>query len=133
MGTAYASVSAYITRVGTGVVVNLGTAVETGSAHIQTKALDFGHDNLIKYIERILCNIRGRQANANATLKIYGSDDEEGPFELLDTIQLVDNDPVYTDPPGMRFYKIRFADDGIMSRWAVHGFTIYGVVGGEEF
>ncbi len=132
MGTAAAVVTLILNKTD-GTTVNLGTAVETGSAHLWTKAMDFGQDEFAKYLEHIIANIEDRQQNERARLEIWGADDEEGPYEQLDTIWLAEEDPGWTDPPGQRFYKFRFYDDRIATRWAIHGLTIFGEIGGEEW
>lgn len=116
-----------------GGTVNLGASVETSSAYIQSKALDFGDGAFVKFLEKVISNIKLRKLAPFLNLEIYGSDDEEGPFELLDTISVADFDPQYTDPPGKRFYKIRYTDASVSVRWALHGMTFYGEPGGEEF
>ena len=126
------SITMFLTLHGGG-VLNLGTAVETAEAFIQTKPLDFGEGSFIKFIEKILYNIRGRQDSPFLMLEISGSDDEEGPFELLDTLSVALEDPGFTDPPGHRFYVLKFVDNVVGVRWAIHGFAVYGEPGGEEF
>ena len=116
-----------------GGVLNLGTAIETATAWIQTKPLDFGKNSFVKFLEKILYSIRGRQESSHLLLEISGSDDEEGPFTLLDTIQVSLEDPAFTDPPGQRYYVLKFIDAVVGVRWALHGFEIYGELGGEEF
>lgn len=132
MGTAVGITTMFLTKLAGG-VVNLGTAAETGTAWIETKALDFGKDEFVKELESILSNIEGRQANDTMRLEIWGSDDEEGPYELLDTIMLNEEDPGWTDPPGMRFFKLKFIDESVASRWKIHGFEVYGDFAGEEW
>jgi len=116
-----------------GGVVNLGTAAETATAWIETKPLDFGQDSVVKFLDKILYNIRGRQESPYLCLEIRGADDEEGPFDLLDSINVSQEDPAFTDPPGQRFFKLKFIDTIVSSRWALHGFSVYGELGGDEF
>lgn len=132
MGTASGAITMFLTKYGLG-SINLGTAVETSEAWIETKPLDFGRGDFVKFLEKVIANVRGRQQAYFLMLQVYGSDDEEGPFELLDEIQLALEDPAYTDPPGQRFYKFRFADSIISTRWALHGFSVFGEFGGDEF
>jgi hypothetical protein len=132
MGIARGTVSMFMT-LDSGDVVNLGAAQETGTAWIRTKALCFERDNFVKYLERVITNIEGRQDNETIYLKIYGSDDEEGPLELLDTIWMSDEEPGYTDPDGKRYFWLEYGDTGITERWSIHGIEIFGELGGEEF
>ncbi len=132
MGIAVGSVTLFMTPVG-GAVVNLGTAIESTNVWIETKAFDMGKANYVKFIERVIFHIRDRVGNPNLVVEIWGSDDEEEGFELLDTIRVGEEDPGYTDPPGKRFFKFIFRDISVALRWAVHGFTVYGELGGEEF
>ena len=67
------------------------------------------------------------------TLQIFGSDDENGPFMLLDTLDLSLEDPGYTDPPGARYYQLKYEDIAVRERWRLHGFDVYGEPGGEEW
>jgi len=126
------SITMFITLHGGG-TLNLGTAIETAVAWIETKAIDFGDDSMVKFLEKLLYNIRGRQNSPYLMVEISGSDDEEGPFNLLDTLSVSLEDPGYTDPPGQRFFKFKFIDTVVGVRWALHGFSIYGEIGGEEF
>lgn len=130
--SAQGAITLWLTPVGGG-LINLGSAIESSNVYIETKAFDMDMPNHVKFIERIIVNIRDRLNNPNLVCEIWGSDDEEGPFELLDTLYLSTEDPGYTDPPGMRFYKFIFKDTAVSKRWAIHGFTIFGELGGEEF
>lgn len=116
-----------------GQTVAISAYIRTASSWVETKPLDFGKDNLVKYIEKILYNVRGRSESPSLRLEVRGSDDEEGPFELLDTIYIGLEDPGYTDPDGKRFYKLKLIDPAVQKRWALHGLTIFGEPGGEEF
>jgi len=134
MGTAVGVTTMYLSPLAGG-LVNLGTAAETGVAWIETKALDFDKPEFVKELEGILSNIDGRQTNDSVRLEIWGSDDEEGTYELLDTIWLseAEDEMDWTDPPGKRFFKLKFADDYVNNRWRIHGFEVYGDYGGEEW
>jgi hypothetical protein len=114
-------------------VLNLGTAVETATAWIETKPIDFGESSFVKFLDKMIYNIRGRQTSPYLKLEIRGSDDEEGPFGLLDTLDVALEDPGWTDPPGQRYYKFKFIDEVVGVRWALHGFEVHGGLGGEEF
>ena len=116
-----------------GGVLNLGTAIETATAWIQTKPLDFGQNSFVKFLEKVLYSIRDRKDSPNLVLEISGSDDEEGPFLLLDTIDVSLEDPGFTDPPGQRYFILKFTDAAVGVRWALHAFEVHGEMGGEEF
>lgn len=143
MAGAQAAVNIIWTPTG-GVPTILGAATETSTCFIETKAIDVGDEEMSYFIDRVISNISDRPDQLNLVLEIWGSDDEEGVetfeedvrpgnFELLDTISLAKHDPGYTDPPGKRFYKFIFRDNGIIERWRLHGFTVYGEPGGDEF
>jgi hypothetical protein len=131
MGTASAAISLRLERGGS--VIDVGTSAETSTAFLITKAFELAGEGFVTFIERILYNVRDRTGNSTARLEIYGSDEEESGFELLDTIYFSDSDVFYTDPPGRRWFKFKFVDDSISQRWALHGLTIFGEQGGEEF
>jgi len=131
MGAAAASIS--VTYTIDGVTRSLGSAFGTNTAYIETKALDIGDAQMSYFIDKIISNITDRTEQTGLVLEIYGSDAENGPFDLLDTIDLSLEDPGYTDPPGMRYYKFRFVDSTVLDRWKIHGFTVYGEPGGDEF
>ena len=114
-------------------VTNIGSAAETGAAMLLTKAMDFTHVDHTKFLAKVVTNIKHKAANTTLRLEIYGSDEEESDFELLDTIYFSEDDPGWTDPPGFKYYKFKFVDPTVTSRWAIHGFTIWGELGGEEF
>ena len=132
MGTAHAGITVFYTPVG-GVKTSLAAARGTTTAFIRTKALNIGDSKLSYYIDQITSHITSRAAQTKMVLEIYGSDDEDGPFELLDTIDLSLEDPGYTDPPGMRYYQLRFFDSAVRERWQLHGFDVYGEPAGDEF
>lgn len=129
---AQGAVTLFLNQYGGG-TINLGMSIETASAWIETKALDFGEASFVKFLEKITSHIRQASESPNLVLEIRGSDYEDGPFVLLDTINLSLEDPAYTDPPGHRFFKIRYSDSLVGVRWALHGFTVHGEIGGEEF
>ncbi len=132
MGTAHAAITIFHTSLG-GTQRNAGSAIGTLSAYIETKALDIGDSQLSYFIDKIISHITKAASHTQMILEIYGSDSEDGPFELLDTISLSKEDPGYTDPPGKRYYKFRYSDPSIISRWQLHGFEVYGEPGGDEF
>jgi len=132
MGIAHAAITIFYTPLG-GTQRNVGAAIGTLSAFIETKALDIGDSALTYYLDKINSHITENQDQTLMVLEIYGSDDEDGPFELLDTISLSKEDPGFTDPPGKRYYKFKFTDPAISNRWQLHGFEVYGEPGGEEF
>jgi len=132
MGTARAQVTLFLDRID-GTTLSLGTSIDTGTVFLRTKALDMGQQAFVKFIEKILYNIRDRKGNPDLKLEIWGSDDEEENFELLDTLLVDSEDPGFTDPPGRRYYQLKFTDVNVRKRWSVHGLEIYGEIGGEEF
>ena len=131
MGTATAQIDLRLNA--SGIPSNLQTSLETGTAWALTKALALGEHAFSMFIQRVLFSISDVAISPFLVLEIYGSDMEEGPFELLDTLNLSEEDPGYSDPPGQRYYKFRFFDSAAQARWSLGGFTIYGEPGGEEF
>ncbi len=132
MGTAHAAITVYHTPFG-GDSTNISAAIGTVSAYIETKAISIGDSALSYFLDKINSHITKSAAQTQMILEVYGSDDEDGPFELLDTIALSKEDPGYMDPPGMRYYKFRYSDPAVASRWQLHGFEVYGEPGGDEF
>jgi len=132
MGTAFASITVFYTPVG-GIKTSLNTALGTSSAFIETKAMNIGRDDFSYFLDKITSHITGRVDQTKLVLQIFGSDDENGPFDLLDTIDLSLEDPGYSDPPGKRYYKFRYEDTAVRERWQLHGFDVYGEPGGEEW
>ncbi len=122
----------YVTRAAGG-VENIGGSTETATAYLQTRIMNIGSDAFVKFLDRIISNIKGRLTSNKLTLEVYGSDDEEVGFELLATIELSKEDPGYIDVDGKRFFYFIFRDLGIAVRWALHGWTLFGEPGGEEF
>jgi hypothetical protein len=66
-------------------------------------------------------------------IELYGCDDEDGPFTLLDTVNVAEEPVFYTDPPGQKYFKLRFYDPVISDRWQLTQFEIWGEFGGDEF
>jgi hypothetical protein len=132
MGTAHAAITIFHTPFG-GTQRNVGAAIGTLSAFIETKAISIGDSQLSYFLDKINSHITKSANQTLMILEVYGSDDEDGPFDLLDTISLSKEDPGYMDPPGKRYYKFRFSDSSISSRWQLHGFEVYGEPGGDEF
>jgi hypothetical protein len=132
MGTAVGALSLFHTPID-GVKTSLNSAFGTTTAFIKTKALDIGDARLSYNIDEIITHLTDNKNLQQMVLEIYGSDEESGPFVLLDTIDLSLEEPGYTDPPGMRYYELIFRDNAVNQRWKLHGFDIYGEPGGEEF
>ena len=132
MGTAFGAVTIFFTPIG-GVKTTLGSAFGTNLSEIETKALHIGQDRLVYFLDQITSHITDNRDQQQMILEIYGSDREDGPFDLLDTIDLSLEDPGYADPPGMRYYKLKYIDSAVMERWQLHGFDFYGEPGGDEF
>lgn len=142
MGNARASIVMVYTPLG-GEPISLATSIDTSMAWIETKALDIG-PNFVYFIDQITSWISERNEQTNLQLEIYGSDTEDGEeryadddgeggnqFELLDTLDLARQDPAFTDPPGKRYYKLRWIDRAVKERWRLHGFAIFGEPGEE--
>jgi len=132
MGTAFASISFFYTR-STGVKTSLTSAFGTTASFIKTKAVSIGDSKLVYFIDQITTHLSDNEDLRNMVLEVYGSDKENGPFKLLDTIDLSLEDPGFTDPPGMRYYQLIFRDTAVTQRWKLHGFDVYGEPGGDEF
>ena len=133
--TAFASIIMFLTRLGLD-RVNLNASLETAEAFIETKAMDVGDKGFTYFLDRFVANVSNRKSQTSLVMEVYGSDDEEGEdmqFTLLDTINVAEEDPMYADPPGHRYYKIIFRDTSVKERWRLHGFTVWGEAGGEEF
>jgi hypothetical protein len=113
--------------------VFLGFSLETSTAWIETKALHVGDPAFTYYLDRIVSHIPDLDTHTNLWLEVYGADDENGPFELLDEFQLYRENPSFTDADGKQYYKFRWNDREVMGRWQLAGFEIYGEAGGEEF
>lgn len=126
-----AAVEVILTR--NGIDFNLSAPLDSNETFIQTKALDLGEDQLVKYLDRILTNLDPRLDLNSIEVEVYGSDNEDGPYTLLQSVGLQANDPQYLDVPGQRFYKIRYIDRSTQERWRLHGFSLFGEVGGDEF
>lgn len=123
-----------MTKTSGGITVSLGTAQDTLQAWIRTKALDFENPAFVKFLEKIDAHITNRTTQTNLVLEIYGSDSEDGPFaDILQTIPLGSNDPGVFDIPMRRYYELLFIDRGVKERWRLHGFEIFGELGGDEF
>ncbi len=134
MGTAFGAVTIFHTPVG-GEKTSLGTAFGTILSEIETKAINVANDQLVYFIDQITSHITGnaKDAQKQFILEIYGAEKEDGPFDLLDTIDLNLEDPGYTDPPGKRYYKFKYVDPAVSERWQLHGFDVYGEPGGDEY
>lgn len=132
MGTAFGSITFFYTPIG-GVKTSLGAAFGTTTAFIKTKAMNIGDDKMVYNIDQITSHLKDAVNLREMVLEIYGSDKEDGPFELLDIIDLSLEDPGWTDPPGMRYYQAIYRDNAVAERWKLHGFTVYGEPGGDEF
>lgn len=129
---ASASITIFYTPVG-GTAVPLGAATDPYAAFVTTKALNIGQDDMSYFLDKLVAHVTDKGDQTDLVLEIYGSDSEDGAFQFLDSIDLSLEDPGYTDAPGKRYYKFRFIDEAVRERWQLHGFDIYGEVGGEEF
>jgi len=132
MGHAFGALSILYTTVG-GEETSLGSALGTLEASIETKALNIGKDKFTYFIDQVTTHLEDNIELQSMVLEIYGSEEEDGPFTLLDTIDLSLEDPGFTDPPGMRYYKLIYRDPAVSGRWKLHGFDVYGEPGGEEY
>ena len=134
MGTAHGAISIFYTPIG-GEETSLGLSLGTIVAEIETKALNIGKDQFVYFIDQVTSHITGAKevGQRQMILEISGAEHEDGPFKLLDTIDLNLEDPGYTDPPGMRYYKLKYIDPAVGKRWKLHGFDVYGEPGGDEY
>ena len=117
----------------TGGTINLGGAVDSATAFLESKPLHFGQEQAVKYIDRIIYSFSNRALQGQLFLEIWGADDEDGPFTLLETVQISTTEPSYPDVPGQRYFKFRLRDDAVAERWRFHGMEVWGELGGDEF
>lgn len=120
------------TPAATGVPINLQQDIGTATCWIQTKALDLGQVDFVKELDQIFSHITNRATQTNLVLYIYSSDDEDGPYDLDDTINLSQEEPANVDPPGRVWFKLRYADLGIIERWTLHRIEVWGRIGGRS-
>jgi hypothetical protein len=129
---AIGATSLFLTTSG-GTVLNLGTAIDASFAWIQTKALNFDQIRQPKFLESLIYNISNRTTQTNLVIQVYGSDEEEENFTLLDTIDVDEGSVAYTDPPGYKYFKFRIYDEVIVERWRLSNLEVWGEFGGDEF
>jgi hypothetical protein len=120
------------TPAATGVPINLQQDIGTATCFIRTKALDLDAVDYTKEIDQIVVHISDRITQVNLYLKIYSSDDEDGPFTLDDTLAIATLDPLNVDPPARRFFKFELRDLGVVDRWRLHGMEFWGRLAGRE-
>ncbi len=132
MGEAFGAVSILYTPIG-GVPTSLITSIGTLTAFIETKAINIAGDKITYFIDQITTHLTNSKNLKDMVLEVYGAEAEDGPFDLLDTIDLSLEDPGFTDPPGSRYYKLKYIDRVVTQRWQLHGFNVYGEPGGDEY
>ena len=115
-----------------GITTSVGVPQDSLAAWIETKIWDLGDSERVKYIEQVLVHITNRLFQINMRLEIWGSDSEDAPFTLLQSLPISD-DPLNFDIQGQRFFKFIFRDSGVRERWRMHGFEVFGETGGDEF
>ena len=116
-----------------GVTFSVGVPQDSLQSWIVTKPWDLNNADKAKFIDRIILHLTNRVNQTNMSLEIYGSDSEDGPFALLQTILVSSQDPITPDVQGFRYFQFRFIDRGVKERWRLHGFEVYGELGGDEF
>lgn len=120
------------TPAATGVPINLQQDVGTASCYIRTKALDLNAVEFTKELDQIVVHVSNRAAQTYLLLRVYSSDDEDGTFDLDDTINLAQEDPANVDPPARRFFKLELVDPSVQERWKMHGIEVWGRIAGRE-
>lgn len=116
-----------------GITNSVGVPADTLGAWIETKAWDLDKANFSKYIDQIITHLTNRSLHVNMNLLVYGADEEDGPFTLLQTLALSPADTLNPDVPAKRYFKLRFQDDAVVTRWQLHGFEIFGELVADEF
>lgn len=122
-----------ILTLASGEQINLGLALDATGCYIETKALDFGNEQIVKELDRIFSNISDRTEQTALSLEIWGADIEGGPFTKIDDQLLSTRDPMSTLAQGQRFFKFIWRDLATLERWRLHGFTIFGDETGDEY
>jgi hypothetical protein len=121
------------TPVVTGIPINLVQSVDTALATITTKALDMGAVDWSKLIDQVVIHMTDRADQVNLLLNVYSSNDEDGPFDIDDSVSIAGSDPIYIDPPARKYFKLEVHDPTVVDRWTLHGIEVWGTLGGREY
>lgn len=115
-----------------GIVRNLASALDSGFMHIETKDLDFGEMDVVKFVQRMVYAIRGRETSPALTLIIKGRNTLSDPLQTLASLPLSSDDDVNFRVPGFRYYRFRFEDEAVNTIWKLARFEVWGEVAGKR-
>ncbi len=113
---------------------NLGQAVETLTAWVETKPLDLNDPRTVKNLDMLLVNLYEAVDLTNLVVEIYSLEELDGTPVLQDTISLADGvDALPIRAEDAPYWIFRFEDTGVTSLWKLGGFEVGGDVVGERF
>ena len=134
MSLAKAAIRMELTRID-GIKVNLNQAVDSLSAFVETKDLDFGDSRTAKSIDVVLLRIlNGSGLSVNGRLIIKYRENPDGPLLVGATIALSDvSAPLDVRMPDAPFIRFRIEDTTVSTIWQLAGMEVWGSAEGERF
>ncbi len=110
---------------------NVGEAL---AAYVETKDLDFGSINAVKFLEAITLEIEGDSTFfGEMKLLVKRRDDLMDPLITDETIAVKTmkvQEPIR--PQDSRFYRVRFEDDLVRTSWKIAAIELFGGSVAEE-
>ena len=124
-----------ITRA-SGVLVNVFDSSDTESCFIETKDLDMGRQDVLKFLRRLISDISFSTVGGldNLELLIRGRTNKSQEFIDSDPISLAGGAidlPVRV--PNSRFFRLRYTDKKIKERWKLTKLEMFGSPAGRRW
>jgi len=116
-----------------GSVVQVGQSQDTSQAFVETKDLNMGSEEFYKFLEHLVVDISDRDLllNMRVTVKFRNGLNEE--LQTADITSLLNSpDEIPVHPEDAVFYRLRFEDTLLLTRWKLKWFAIFGGEAGRR-
>lgn len=120
----------------TGARINLNQSIDTATAFVETKDLDFGAYEFRKWIQKVITDITLRINAPNLALIIKHRNNLNDALISSVRIPLNTADQVLNVAnkiKAARYYRLRFEDTGVSVLWELSKIELHGVLAGKLF
>jgi hypothetical protein len=100
---------------------------------IETKDLDFGREDLTKFIQKLYAKIEEIESATSLRFIIKYRDHLGQALSEEAAVPFGGVNAVAIRPPGAKYFRIRIDDPSIQVRWRLSELELFGALGGRRF
>ena len=117
----------------TGESINLAQSIDSATCWVETKDLDFGEEEVTKFIQKLYAKIKEIENATSLKFYIKYRDSLGDALTTLGPYSFGSEEAHAVRPPGAKYYRIRIEDTGVSVCWRLSMLELFGAVGGHRF